>query len=165
MTSRAATRDAAETPGRIPGPVLTVRRHAEGVGAVTSETRHLRDVAKTAGRLTGPVETVRCRTESNVAALGEARRLRDVAKTAGRLTGPIQTVRCCTEVLVADTDYAEIFDRQQMELKLTAKLFLQTDNEKLSGLLAGGIDLFVAAGLLLLLAEVLLNHTVLRRLP
>jgi type IV secretion system protein VirD4 len=39
-------------------------------------------------------------------------------------------------------------DRQQMELKLTAKLFLQTDNEKLSGLLAGGIDLFVAAGLL-----------------
>ena len=37
-------------------------------------------------------------------------------------------------------------DRQQMELKLTAKLFLQTDNEKLSGLLAGGIDLFVAAG-------------------
>jgi len=73
MTSRAATRDAAETPGRIPGPVLTVRRHAEGVGAVTSETRPLRDVAKTAGRLTGPVETVRCRTESNVAALGEAR--------------------------------------------------------------------------------------------
>ena len=39
-------------------------------------------------------------------------------------------------------------DRQQMELKLTAKLFLQTDNEKLGGLLAGGIDLFVAAGLL-----------------
>ena len=39
-------------------------------------------------------------------------------------------------------------DRQQMELKLTGKLFLQTDNEKLSGLLAGGIDLFVAAGLL-----------------
>ncbi|ETX26910.1 type IV secretory system conjugative DNA transfer family protein [Roseivivax isoporae] len=39
-------------------------------------------------------------------------------------------------------------DRQQMELKLTAKLFLQTDNEKLSGLLTGGIDLFVAAGLL-----------------
>ncbi|MEP3596608.1 type IV secretory system conjugative DNA transfer family protein, partial [Parvibaculum sp.] len=39
-------------------------------------------------------------------------------------------------------------DRQQMEMKLTAKLFLQTDNEKLSGLLAGGIDLFVAAGLL-----------------
>ncbi|OWJ78002.1 type IV secretory system conjugative DNA transfer family protein [Haematobacter missouriensis] len=39
-------------------------------------------------------------------------------------------------------------DRQQMELKLTAKLFLQTDNEKLNGLLAGGIDLFVAAGLL-----------------
>ncbi|TKD25296.1 type VI secretion protein [Rhodobacter capsulatus] len=39
-------------------------------------------------------------------------------------------------------------DRQQMELKLTAKLFLQTENEKLSGLLAGGIDLFVAAGLL-----------------
>ena len=39
-------------------------------------------------------------------------------------------------------------NRQQMELKLTAKLFLQTDNEKLSGLLAGGIDLFVAAGLL-----------------
>ncbi len=39
-------------------------------------------------------------------------------------------------------------DRQQMELKLTAKLFLQTNNEKLSGLLAGGIDLFVAAGLL-----------------
>jgi len=39
-------------------------------------------------------------------------------------------------------------DRQQMELKLTAKLFLQTDNEKLSGLLAGGIDLFVASGLL-----------------
>jgi type IV secretion system protein VirD4 len=39
-------------------------------------------------------------------------------------------------------------DRQQMELKFTAKLFLQTDNEKLSGLLAGGIDLFVAAGLL-----------------
>ncbi|WP_299481169.1 type IV secretory system conjugative DNA transfer family protein, partial [uncultured Paracoccus sp.] len=35
-----------------------------------------------------------------------------------------------------------------MELKLTAKLFLQTDNEKLGGLLAGGIDLFVAAGLL-----------------
>jgi len=39
-------------------------------------------------------------------------------------------------------------DRQQMELKLTGKLFLQTDNEKLNGLLAGGIDLFVAAGLL-----------------
>ena len=38
-----------------------------------------------------------------------------------------------------------------MELKLTAKLFLQTEpkrKKKLSGLLAGGIDLFVAAGLL-----------------
>jgi type IV secretion system protein VirD4 len=39
-------------------------------------------------------------------------------------------------------------DRQQMELQLLASLFLQTDNDRVSGLLDGGIDLFVAAGLL-----------------
>ncbi|MEO8531176.1 MAG: type IV secretory system conjugative DNA transfer family protein, partial [Deltaproteobacteria bacterium] len=39
-------------------------------------------------------------------------------------------------------------DRQQMELQLLASLFLQTDNDRMSGLLDGGIDLFVAAGLL-----------------
>ena len=35
-----------------------------------------------------------------------------------------------------------------MELQLLATLFLQTDNDRTSGLLKGGIDLFVAAGLL-----------------
>jgi type IV secretion system protein VirD4 len=39
-------------------------------------------------------------------------------------------------------------DRQQMELQLLASLFLQADNDKMQGLLKGGIDLFVAAGLL-----------------
>ena len=39
-------------------------------------------------------------------------------------------------------------NRQQMELQLLASLFLQSDNDRVSGLLDGGIDLFVAAGLL-----------------
>lgn len=39
-------------------------------------------------------------------------------------------------------------DRQQMELQLLASLFLQADNDRVQGLLDGGIDLFVAAGLL-----------------
>lgn len=39
-------------------------------------------------------------------------------------------------------------DRQQMELQLLASLFLQADNDRVQGLLKGGIDLFVAAGLL-----------------
>ena len=45
---------------------------------------------------------------------------------------------------------AELYDpnQQQMELQLLATLFLQTDNDRTSGLLKGGIDLFVAAGLL-----------------
>ena len=38
--------------------------------------------------------------------------------------------------------------RQQMELQLLATLFLQSDNDRVQGLLKGGIDLFVAAGLL-----------------
>jgi type IV secretion system protein VirD4 len=38
--------------------------------------------------------------------------------------------------------------RQQMELQLLASLFLQNDNDRVQGLLKGGIDLFVAAGLL-----------------
>ena len=38
--------------------------------------------------------------------------------------------------------------RQQMELQLLATLFLQNDNDRVQGLLKGGIDLFVAAGLL-----------------
>ena len=38
--------------------------------------------------------------------------------------------------------------RQQMELRLLATLFLQNDNDRVQGLLKGGIDLFVAAGLL-----------------
>ena len=38
--------------------------------------------------------------------------------------------------------------RQQMELQLLATLFLQNDNDRVHGLLKGGIDLFVAAGLL-----------------
>ena len=38
--------------------------------------------------------------------------------------------------------------RQQMELQLLATLFLQNDNDRIQGLLKGGIDLFVAAGLL-----------------
>ena len=38
--------------------------------------------------------------------------------------------------------------RQQMELQLLATLFLQSDNDRAQGLLKGGIDLFVAAGLL-----------------
>lgn len=38
--------------------------------------------------------------------------------------------------------------RQQMELLLLATLFLQNDNDRVQGLLKGGIDLFVAAGLL-----------------
>jgi type IV secretion system protein VirD4 len=36
--------------------------------------------------------------------------------------------------------------RQQMELQLLATLFLQNDNDRVQGLLKGGIDLFVAAG-------------------
>ncbi|WP_120505474.1 type IV secretory system conjugative DNA transfer family protein [Sulfitobacter mediterraneus] len=39
-------------------------------------------------------------------------------------------------------------NQRQMELQLLATLFLQTDNDRTSGLLKGGIDLFVAAGLL-----------------
>lgn len=39
-------------------------------------------------------------------------------------------------------------DRKQMELQLLATLFLQTDSDRTQGLLKGGIDLFVAAGLL-----------------
>ncbi len=39
-------------------------------------------------------------------------------------------------------------DRQQMELQLLASLFLQAENDRVQGLLDGGIDLFVAAGLL-----------------
>jgi len=35
-----------------------------------------------------------------------------------------------------------------MELQLLATLFLQSDNDRVQGLLKGGIDLFVAAGLL-----------------
>ena len=38
--------------------------------------------------------------------------------------------------------------QQQMELQLLASLFLQNENEPVQGLLKGGIDLFVAAGLL-----------------
>jgi type IV secretion system protein VirD4 len=38
--------------------------------------------------------------------------------------------------------------RQQMELLLLATLFLQNDNDRVQGLLKGGIDLFVAAGIL-----------------
>lgn len=39
-------------------------------------------------------------------------------------------------------------DRKQMELQLLASLFLQAESDKVQGLLKGGIDLFVAAGLL-----------------
>lgn len=39
-------------------------------------------------------------------------------------------------------------DRQQMELQLLATLFLQADSDRVQGLLKGGIDIFVAAGLL-----------------
>ncbi len=39
-------------------------------------------------------------------------------------------------------------DRKQMELQLLASLFLQADSGRVQGLLKGGIDLFVAAGLL-----------------
>ena len=42
----------------------------------------------------------------------------------------------------------ENIDRQQMELQLLATLFLQADSDRVQGLLDGGIDLFVAAGLL-----------------
>jgi len=42
----------------------------------------------------------------------------------------------------------ENVDRQQMELQLLASLFLLADNDRVQGLLDGGIDLFVAAGLL-----------------
>ncbi|WP_136652199.1 type IV secretory system conjugative DNA transfer family protein [Paracoccus aeridis] len=38
-------------------------------------------------------------------------------------------------------------DQRQMELKKTADLFLQSDNDNMKGLLEGGIDLFVAAGI------------------
>ena len=38
--------------------------------------------------------------------------------------------------------------QQQMELQLLASLFLQNENDRVQGLLKGGIDLFVAAGLL-----------------
>ncbi|MDY8110920.1 type IV secretory system conjugative DNA transfer family protein [Fulvimarina sp. 2208YS6-2-32] len=38
--------------------------------------------------------------------------------------------------------------RQQMELQLLATLFLQADSDHVRGLLKGGIDIFVAAGLL-----------------
>ena len=39
-------------------------------------------------------------------------------------------------------------EQQQMELQLLATLFLQSENDKVKGLLEGGIELFVAAGLL-----------------
>lgn len=39
-------------------------------------------------------------------------------------------------------------NRQQMELQLLATLFLQADNDRVQGLLKGGIDLFVASGML-----------------
>ena len=39
-------------------------------------------------------------------------------------------------------------DQQMMELRLTAGLFLQADNDRVSGLLQGGINIFVAAGML-----------------
>lgn len=39
-------------------------------------------------------------------------------------------------------------NQQQMELQLLATLFLQSDSDRTQGLLKGGIDLFVAAGLL-----------------
>ena len=39
-------------------------------------------------------------------------------------------------------------DRKQMELQLLASLFLQADSDRVQGLLKGGIDLFVAVGLL-----------------
>jgi type IV secretion system protein VirD4 len=39
-------------------------------------------------------------------------------------------------------------EQQQMELQLLATLFLQSDNDRVKGLLEGGIELFVAAGLL-----------------
>ena len=38
-------------------------------------------------------------------------------------------------------------DQRQMELKKTADLFLQSDNDNMKGLLEGGVDLFVAAGI------------------
>ena len=38
--------------------------------------------------------------------------------------------------------------QQQLELQLLASLFLQNENDRVQGLLKGGIDLFVAAGLL-----------------
>ena len=38
--------------------------------------------------------------------------------------------------------------QRQLELQLLASLFLQNENERVQGLLKGGIDLFVAAGLL-----------------
>lgn len=42
----------------------------------------------------------------------------------------------------------EDVEQQQMELQLLATLFLQSENDKVKGLLEGGIELFVAAGLL-----------------
>lgn len=39
-------------------------------------------------------------------------------------------------------------DQQMMELRLTAGLFLQSDSDRVAGLLQGGIDIFVAAGML-----------------
>ena len=42
----------------------------------------------------------------------------------------------------------EDVEQQQMELQLLASLFLQSENDKVKGLLEGGIELFVAAGLL-----------------
>lgn len=39
-------------------------------------------------------------------------------------------------------------DQKQMELQLLATLFLQADSDRVQGLLKGGIDLFVSAGLL-----------------
>ena len=38
-------------------------------------------------------------------------------------------------------------DQRQMELKKTADLFLQADSDNMKGLLEGGVDLFVAAGI------------------
>ncbi|MGR3594000.1 MAG: type IV secretory system conjugative DNA transfer family protein [Limimaricola soesokkakensis] len=45
-------------------------------------------------------------------------------------------------------------NQQQMELQLLASLFLQSDSDRVQGLLKGGIDLFVAAGLLAFEREV-----------
>ncbi len=45
-------------------------------------------------------------------------------------------------------------NQQLMELQLMANLFLQADNDRVAGLLDGGIDLFVAAGMLAFQREI-----------